>query len=107
MRKIKLISAFLAGSAILAPAALMAQESERTTTTTTTTETQRYYDPVYNTYHNWDANEDRAYHTYYQENHRTYVEYPKADVTVQREYWKWRHDHPDKVIIKSETHEEK
>ncbi len=91
------------------PALAVAQQQEEhssTTTTTTTTETQRYYDPGYKEYHNWNANEDRAYRMYLQEQKRDYVEFPKTTETQRTEYWKWRHNHPDKLIFKSETTEE-
>ena len=108
MSRLRLAGMLLLGGALLTPAVTMAQtEGRSTTTTTTTTETHRYYDPGYKEYHNWDANEDRAYHTYIQETHRRYTEFPKTTVTEQTEYWKWRHDHPDKVIQHSETTEER
>jgi len=91
------------------PALAVAQQQEdhsSTTTTTTTTDTHRYYDPGYKEYHSWSSNEDRAYRMYLQEQKRDYLEFPKTTVTQQTEYWKWRHDHPDKVTIKSETTEE-
>jgi hypothetical protein len=104
---LKTLRIFLLSGALITPAALMAfQQSERTTTTTTTTETQRYYDPTYKEYHNWNANEDRAYRMYLEQNHRDYAEFPKTKTTEQTEYWKWRHDHPDKMIFKSETTQE-
>jgi hypothetical protein len=40
---------------------------------------------------------------YLGEQHRDYVEFPKEKVTEQREYFKWRHGHPDSVIIKNEV----
>lgn len=103
----KTLRIFLLSGALITPAALMAFQESRSTTTTTTTETQRYYDPTYKEYHNWNANEDRAYRMYLQENHRTYEEFPKTKTTEQTEYWKWRHDHPDKMIFKSETQDQK
>jgi hypothetical protein len=89
--------------------ALKAQDESRktTTTTTTTTESKRYYDTEEKDYHVWNDQEDRAYRLYLQENHRDYVEFPKVKTTEQREYWRWRHGHPDSVIIKSEKTEEK
>ena len=36
-----------------------------------------------------------------------FVEFPKVKVVEQREYFKWRHGHPDTVIIKTEKTEEK
>lgn len=104
MRSYKLLGTILVAGALSAPVALNAfQQGEERTTTTTTTQTKRYYDPVYKQYHEWNSNEDRAYHTYVQETHRTYEEFPKTTVTEQREYWKWRHGHPDRVITRSET----
>jgi len=107
MRNFKLLSTLLMGGVLIAPTALKAFQQTEERTTTTTTETKRYYDPVYKQYHNWDTNEDRAYHMYMQENHRTYEEFPKTTVTEQREYWKWRHGHPDRMIFKTETQEQR
>lgn len=109
MRSFNTLRILLLSGALITPAALMAfqQGEEKTTTTTTTTETHRYYDPVYKEYHNWDANEDRAYHMYVEQTHRTYEEFPKVKSSEQTEYWKWRHDHPNKVIFKSETEEQR
>ena len=44
---------------------------------------------------------------YLTEQHRDYVEFPKVKVVEQREYFKWRHGHPDSVIVKTERTEEK
>jgi hypothetical protein len=44
---------------------------------------------------------------YLQEGHRDYVEFPKTNTTQQTEYWKWRHNHPDKMIFKSETEDKR
>ena len=110
MRTFKTLRILLLSGALITPAALMAfQQSEQstTTTTTTTTETHRYYDSTYKEYHNWDANEDRAYRMYLEENHRTYADFPKTKTTEQTEYWKWRHNHPNKMIFKSETEEQR
>ncbi len=108
MKRFNFLGALILGGALLAPAGLMAfqQSDEKTTTTTTTTETHRYYDPGYKEYHNWNSDEDRAYRMYLEENHRDYKEFPKTTVTEQTEYWKWRHNHPNKTIFKTETHEE-
>jgi len=110
MKRSNFLTTALLSAALIAPAGLMAfqQSDEKTTTTTTTTEAHRYYDPGYKEYHEWDSNEDRAYRMYLQENHRDYQEFPKMTTTEQTEYWKWRHNHPNKAIFKSETetHEE-
>ena len=107
MKLFNLKGTLLLSAILITPAALLAQtENQKTTTTTTTTETQRYYDPANKDYHNWSSTEDRAYRMYMQEKHRSYVEFPKETVTEQTEYWRWRHDHPDTVIFKSESTEE-
>lgn len=105
MTRFKILGTLILGGALLIPAGFAMQQEERSTTTTTTT-TQRYYDPGYKQYHVWNSDEDRAYRTYLQDQHRAYVEFPKETVSQQTEYWKWRHNHPDKMIFKSETHEE-
>jgi hypothetical protein len=78
-----LVSALLLGSTLITPLALRAEEN------------RRYYDREGKDYHTWDSHEDRAYRVYLGEQHREYREFPKVKVTQQREYFKWRHDHPD------------
>jgi hypothetical protein len=107
MRRFQILGGLMLSAALVTPVALKAQDETRKTTTTTTTETKRYYDPVEKDYHQWNDQEDRAYRVYTQENHREYVEFPKVKTTEQREYWKWRHGHPDSVIIKNERTEER
>jgi Ni/Co efflux regulator RcnB len=105
-----ILSTLLLGASLAAPIALKAQDESRketTTTTTTTTETKRYYDPEEKVYRNWTADEDRAYRRYLQENHRDYVEFPKVKTTEQREYWRWRHGHPESVTVTTEKEEKR
>ena len=105
MKGFKTLNTLLLGGVLITPGALTAFQQTEERTTTTTTETKRYYDPVYKDYHVWNASEDRAYHIYVEERHRNYEDYPKVNVTEQREYWTWRHHHPNKVIFKTETEE--
>ena len=100
----RIVSGFLLSVALVAPVALRA-EDEKTTTTTTTTKETRYYDKDEKDYHVWSVGEDRAYRVYLGEVHRDYIAFPKVKVVQQKEYFKWRHGHPDSVIIK--TTEEK
>ena len=100
MQAFKIANGLLLGAALIAPLALLADDSKSTTTTTTTT---RYYDSDKKDYHQWTPSEDHAYRVYLGEQHRDYVEFPKEKVTEQREYFKWRHGHPDSVIIKTEV----
>jgi hypothetical protein len=56
----------------------------------------RYYDQYHSDYHTWNHGEDRAYHQYLGERHEQYRDYDKLNADQQRDYWNWRHDHPDK-----------
>jgi hypothetical protein len=55
----------------------------------------RVYDKGHKDYHNWDANENRAWGAYLSENHRDSHEYSRSKKKEQTQYWNWRHDHPD------------
>ena len=55
----------------------------------------RYYDQYHSDYHDWNHNEDRAYRQYLSGRHEQYRDYDKLNADQQRDYWNWRHDHPD------------
>lgn len=57
----------------------------------------RYYDRDRRDYHEWNEAERRAYrHWLMEERHeREYREYNRLNAERQREYWRWRHEHPD------------
>ena len=84
----------LLAAALLTPAALstvaLAQDNDHHDA-----QHQRVYDRVHKQYHNWDANEDKAYRQYLSEQHKGYRDYAKLSHNEQNEYWKWRNDHPD------------
>ena len=105
MFRFQIVSGLLLGAALIAPVAMRAEDEKTTTTTTTTTKQTRYYDTDEKDYHVWSTGEDRAYRIYLGEVHRDYIAFPKVKVVEQKEYFKWRHGHPDSVIIK--TTEEK
>ena len=56
----------------------------------------RVYDREHKDYHNWNDREDRAWGQFQTENHRNSHEFKKSNRKEQSEYWKWRHEHPDK-----------
>jgi hypothetical protein len=56
----------------------------------------RYYDDYYADYHPWDAGEARAYRAWLAERHMEYVEFSRLSKERLREYWRWRHEHPDR-----------
>ena len=55
----------------------------------------RIYDPDYRDYHRWDGRERQAYRQYWVERHEQYRDYPRLNEGQKREYWEWRHSHPD------------
>ena len=44
--------------------------------------------------------EDRAYRVYLGEQHREYREFRRMTRDDQQHYFKWRHEHPDRVLFK-------
>lgn len=61
---------------------------------------KRYYDKENRDYHTWNNQEDRAYRVYLGEQHRDYSEFRREKPDRQREYFRWRHEHPDSVLFK-------
>jgi hypothetical protein len=55
----------------------------------------RVYDRDHKDYHNWDDHENHAWGAYLEHNHYHNQEYAHASKKEQREYWNWRHSHPD------------
>ena len=63
---------------------------------------KRYYDRGGKDYHTWNDNEDRAYRSYLQEQHRDYRDFNKVKRSQQQQYFTWRHQHPDNALFKIE-----
>jgi hypothetical protein len=80
-----LLSTLLLSAVLITPMALRAEDNHD----------RRYYDRENKDYHTWNNQEDRAYRVYLGEQHREYREFPRVRVTQQREYFRWRHEHPD------------
>jgi len=55
----------------------------------------RVYDRDHKDYHYWDDHERHAWGIFLADNHRHDHEYAHANQKEQREYWNWRHSHPD------------
>ncbi len=55
-----------------------------------------YFDPVYSDTHRWDSREDVAYRRWEAERQFQHVEFATRHEDQQRDYWRWRHDHPDR-----------
>jgi hypothetical protein len=90
MRIGRYISSLLLAAAIVAPALAVpeAKAQERGEV--------RVYDRDHRDYHNWDEREERAYRRYLVERHREYREYRRQEYRTRRNYWYWRHSHPDR-----------
>jgi type III secretory pathway component EscR len=82
----RFMAAVLLSGALLAPAALKADDHPRD---------DRYYDRNARDYHQWNDSEDRAYRQYLTEHHRKYRDFKRLSAKQQREYWEWRHHHDE------------
>jgi hypothetical protein len=56
---------------------------------------KRYYDRDARDWHQWNNNEDHAYHQYLTENNKRDHDFAQANRAEKKNYFKWRHDHPD------------
>jgi len=84
------LSALVLSAALLTPVAVTAAKDDDHRH-----KVKRYYDKDSHDWHEWNEREDSAYRRYLQEQHRANREWAKANRKQQREYWKWRHSHPD------------
>ena len=76
-------------------AALAGSVSVRADDHRSDTQTKRYYDKQGHDYHEWSQNEDQVYHQYLTENHKKDRDFAKTTSAEKKDYFKWRHDHPD------------
>jgi hypothetical protein len=57
--------------------------------------THRVYDPYYHDYHQWNQPEQVYYQQWEGETHRDHRDLNQRAADEQKEYWTWRHNHPD------------
>ena len=88
----RLIGAMLLGTALLAPVGLRADDDDHQRDRE---RDHRYYDRDARDYHEWNEREERAYRHYLEERRREYLDWARASEKQRREYWRWRHQHPD------------
>ena len=86
-RKLLLGSLFL-GAALIAPMAIRTNAAPQGVTL-------RVYDRDHKDYHNWDDREVHSYGIYRADHPKYNVRFTKNNRARQREYWTWRHEHPD------------
>lgn len=86
------------GASLLVPVAVRADDDQHHR------DEKRYYDRDAKDWHQWNDKEDRAYHQYLGERHAPDHEWVKANKKEQREYFRWRHTHPDVVVVDPDRH---
>ena len=86
-KKLLFGSLFLSAG-LLAPMAVVTHGAQQITV--------RFYDRDHKDYHNWDDREEHSYSTFRGEHPDYDSHFAKARRKQQREYWKWRHEHPDR-----------
>ena len=91
MKRFFILSGFLLGAAFLVPLATADDYHDK-----------RYYDRDGRDYRVYNAQEDRAYRVYLGEQHQDYREFRKVKRNQQRQYFRWRHEHPDRVLYRDE-----
>ena len=84
----KTIISLSVAAALLTPLSLLAQDYHD----------QRYYDAHHRDYHQWNGNEDRAYHMYWEQHHHGYIDWDHASARQRQDYWNWRHAHSDAIL---------
>lgn len=91
------LSAFLLGTLLTIPVtAIRADEHEEHHDRD---HARRYYDPDRHDWHEWNERETRAYRRWREERReREFRDFANARREEQREYWRWRHEHPDTVL---------
>jgi len=86
LRIYRLLSSLLLAAALVAPVA---------STGCAARVSGRIYDRDHDDWHRWDDREDRAYRRYLSERREEYREFSRRNNDEQRDYWNWRHRHPD------------
>ena len=94
MHRFLIVGGLALSAAFIAPLAVRADDDHH--------RERRYYDRDHHDYHVWNGHEDRAYRVYLVERHREYREWPRASRNHRREYFRWRHEHPDSALFKVE-----
>jgi hypothetical protein len=86
----RFIASLFLAAVLVAPVSILAAAAPQTASVQL-----RVYDRDHHDYHNWDDHEDGLYRGYLTDQHITYRVYAKQSRKTQRNYWNWRHSHPD------------
>jgi hypothetical protein len=96
MHRFRILGGLLLGAALIAPIVAIAQDHPYNGRYY---DNRRYYDRDGRDYHVWNAQEDQAYRFYLNDQHLPYREWRAVRGPDQRAYFRWRHTHPDSVIV--------
>jgi type III secretory pathway component EscR len=89
------LSALILGAVLCAPVTVVRADDEHHEQE----RAKRYYDGDKKDYHEWNEHENRAYRRWLEERHeRDNREFTRLKREQQREYWRWRHEHPDTAL---------
>jgi hypothetical protein len=92
-RSIQRFALLFATAALVAPLAVTTTAAQEVVVSTG--DHTRYYDRDHKDYHEWNDREERSYRVYLTDRHHKYYEFHHANHHEQRDYWNWRHNHPD------------
>jgi hypothetical protein len=91
MRLHRYLVSLLLGAALLAPVGAQAKKHP----CPDRDGKRGYYDNDSRNCHYWDNGEDHHYQSWEQARHQTHKDFARLRAKQQREYWKWRREHPD------------
>ncbi len=87
-RKNLFLGSLFLSAALIAPMAMQARPAPQVIGV-------KIYDRDHKDYHVWDDREGHAYAQYRVEHPKVVVDFNKSSKKQQRDYWTWRHAHPD------------
>jgi hypothetical protein len=102
MHRFLILGALVLSTSLIGPAVARADDRAEARSDDRNHHDKRYYDRNGKDYHTWNSNEDRAYRTYLQEQHRNYRDFDRVKRGQQQEYFKWRHGHDDNKLFRVE-----
>ncbi len=91
MRHFSILGGLMLAALVITPVVVLAEDHRGEA---------RYYDRDGRDYHNWNGDEDRQYRSYLLEHHRTYVPFVKVRVPERQEYFRYRHEHGFKIVVR-------
>ena len=93
----KLLLVLPLGTALIFSTNLLAQDHDRDHDQNHD-DRHHVYDKNHKDYHDFDAHEEQAYRSYWQQRHHDYVDWDRASERQRQDYWNWRHNHSDEAL---------